>query len=138
MELPPDIEVVTIGTTFAVFYLIWVALIATWIFQIILRPSNRQEWAEFGKITAFLMVMTRTVYSVVSGNNLITQPWALIFWVIVGVLVGFYLYVILSIWGVIIADAFCFWCKGNRAQSIVGLIILGAVVWLMWYALYRL
>jgi hypothetical protein len=97
-----DIETVTTFVTWAVFYLIFAALLLTWIFQALLRPSTRQEWAEFGKITAFLIVVSRTVWAIATDSPTIPQPWALITWLVVGVLVGFYFWVIVDMWGVVL------------------------------------
>lgn len=138
MTLPPDLEVLTINATYVVFYLIWAALLATWLFQIILRPSTRQEWAEFGKITAFLMIMTRSAWLISIREYFLPQPFAFFFWVVVGILVGFYLYVIIDIWGRIIYEETCLWFKANRAKALVGVVLIAAYLWVMWYGIYRL
>lgn len=138
MTLPPDLEALTIQVTYATFYLIWAALLATWIFQIILRPSTRQEWAEFGKITAFLMIMTRSAWLIAVREYFLPQPFALFFWLLIAFLVGFYLYVIVDMWGRVIYEAICLWCKANRAQAVVGAVLVAAYIWVVWYAIFRL
>jgi hypothetical protein len=130
MEMPPDLESLTIGVTYATFYLIWAALIMTWLFQAIMHPRNRQEWAEFAKITAFLTVMTRTVWTTASGNRMVPQPWAFFLWIFVGGCVAFYLWVILDLWGRVIYEIICSWCGKNKPFAYTGL-----VIWIVFIAM---
>ncbi len=128
MDLPPDLEMLTETLTLLVFYLIWAAVTLTWVFQIALHPSNRQEWAEFCKITAFEMIMTRTIVLIAADNVTIPQPWALLFWVIVAIFVGFYLYVLLDMWGIVVFGGVCGWCIQNRSKTFVIAIIVLSLV----------
>jgi hypothetical protein len=109
-QLALHAEKISSAIAWAAFILILAALMITLIIEIMLQPRTRAEWSEIGKITAFNMVMWRTVYQLLSGNSL-PLPFAAFWWVIISILVSFYIYVLVDDFGPAVFRRVCAWCK---------------------------
>lgn len=96
--MPTDINEVAIAVAWAAFWLIVVTLLVTWIVQVLLRPQTRMEWAEFRKISAFLLIVLRTAWTLITGK-ILPPIVAVVFWVVCFILIFSYLWVILDDWG---------------------------------------
>lgn len=107
--LTTRVEAIGEAIAYAAFYLVVATLLLTWIVQVALRPRTRQEWAEFGKITAFNMIVLRTVWTLRTGRTLSPEV-AVVFWCIVFVLVAFFFVVLLDSWGPSLVRSTCQWC----------------------------
>src|SRR5215213_9684095 len=129
MRSSMDVEQVSMAVAYAAFYLIIVALLTTWLVQLALRPRTRMEWAEFGKITAFLAIVLRTGWTLKTGQ-ILSPHVAVVFWVACFVLVLFYLWVILDDWGPPFVRAIADCCVRQRrwiVSAVVLLVVAAAV-----------
>jgi hypothetical protein len=98
MRLPTDIESLSMAVAYAAFWLIVATLAVTWCVQVLLRPQTRMEWAEFGKITAFLAIVLRTAWTLQTGR-ILSAHVAVVFWVVCFFLILNYLVAMLDGWG---------------------------------------
>lgn len=96
--MPTDVEALSMALAYAAFWLIVPTLIVTWCVQLLLRPQTRMEWAEFGKITAFLAIVLRTGWTLQTGN-LLPAHVAVVFWVICFFLILNYFVAMIENWG---------------------------------------
>lgn len=135
MRLPMDVEQISMAIANGAFYLIILALIVTWIVQLFLRPQTRMEWAEFGKITAFLAIVLRTAFTFWTGRGLPSEV-AVVFWTVCFFLVLFYLVAILDDWGPPFVRAFCEFCVDRRKWLVPAavLLVLAAVIYVLFFA----
>jgi hypothetical protein len=83
-------------TQFAIWEVALVVLV-TWLVMLAMHPRGRIERATFGKETAFLIIMGMSVWRLLT-MSLVPQPWALIGWMIVSILLTIYLAVFLWQW----------------------------------------
>lgn len=93
-----NVNDLSLALAWAAFWLIVGTLFVTWVVQILLRPQTRMEWAEFGKISAFLLIVLRTAWTLLTGRILPPEV-AVVFWVACFLLIANYLVAILDDWG---------------------------------------
>jgi hypothetical protein len=122
------------AVAWAAFWLIVLTLAVTWCVQVLLRPATRMEWAEFGKITAFLAIVLRTAWTLQTGRTLPSEV-AVVFWVMCFFLILNYLIAILDGWGPPFVHQFCEFC-GDRHKWLVPavvLLVLAAVAYVLFF-----
>jgi hypothetical protein len=135
MRLPTDVESLAMAVAFAFFWLLVITLAVTWIVQILLRPRTRMEWAEFGKITAFLAMVLRTAWTLKTGRILPPEV-AVFFWVACCLLVLNYLIAMLGGWGPLFVNKICGFCVGRGKWIVSALVALlvAAIVYAFFFA----
>lgn len=134
MRLPMDVEALSMAVAWAAFWLIVLTLAVTWCVQVLLRPTTRMEWAEFGKITAFLAIVLRTAYTFWTGRGLPAEV-AVVFWVACFFLILNYLIAILDGWGPSFVRAVCSACTGRWRWILPAAVLLGlaAVAYVLFF-----
>jgi hypothetical protein len=123
MRLPTDVESLAMAVAFAFFWLLVITLLVTWCVQALLQPQTRMEWAEFGKITAFLAVVLRTAWTLETGRILPPEV-AVVFWVACCFLVLNYLIAMLGGWGPLFVNNICGFCVGRGKWIVAALVAL--------------
>jgi hypothetical protein len=123
MRLPTDVEALSMVVAYAAFWLIVATLLVTWCVQLLLRPQTRMEWAEFGKISAFLAVVLRTAWTLKTGRMLPAEV-AVVFWVVCFFLILNYLVAMLDGWGPPLVRSVCGFCVGRGKWLAPALVLL--------------
>lgn len=133
MHLPTDVEALSIAVAYGAFWLIVVTLLVTWGVQVLLRPATRMEWAEFGKITAFLAIVLRTAWTLQTGRMLPAHV-AVVFWVVCFFLILNYLVAVLDGWGPPFVQMVCGVCRGRWRWLLPAMVLLATATVI--YALF--